>query len=203
MPLIGLTGGIASGKSTVAARLAELGAVVVDADLLAREAVAVGSAGLARIREAFGDGVIAEDGSLNRPALGGIVFADPEALQTLNRITHPEVLRLSHEAFAAARAADPDAVIVYDVPLLAEARNRGEWDLIVVVEAPASMRADRLVEHRGMARDEAERRIGAQAGDEQRRAIADLIIDSSGSLEDTVAGTDAIWPTLRAAKPKS
>jgi dephospho-CoA kinase len=196
VPLIGLTGGIASGKSTVAARLAELGAVVVDADLLAREAVAVGSPGLDRIRETFGDGVIAGDGSLDRPALGAIVFGDTDALGKLNRITHPEVGRLSQERFAAARAADPHAVIVYDVPLLAEARNRGEWDRIVVVHAPAAIRVDRLVEFRGMDRSEAERRIAAQASDDERLAIADDVIDSSGTLAQTMERTDTLWPTL-------
>ena len=194
--LIGLTGGIASGKSTVARRLAELGAVVVDADQLAREAVAIGSPGLAQIRETFGDGVIAADGSLDRPALGAIVFGDPEALGKLNRITHPEVGRLSQERFAAARAADPDAVIVYDVPLLAEARNRGEWDRIVVVHAPAAMRVDRLVEYRAMERAEAERRIASQASDEDRLAIADDVIDASGTLEQTIERTDILWPAL-------
>jgi dephospho-CoA kinase len=197
--LIGLTGGIASGKSTVAARLAQLGAVVVDADRLAREAVAPGSPGLAQIRETFGEGVIAADGSLDRAALGAIVFGDADALQKLNRITHPEVGRLSRERFAAARAANPDAVIVYDVPLLAEARDRGEWDRIVVVDAPAELRVARLIEFRGMARDEAERRIASQAGDAERRAIADDVIDSSGTLEQTIERTDALWPRLISA----
>lgn len=201
--LIGLTGGIASGKSTVAGRLSALGAVVVDADQLAREAVAVGSPGLAQIRETFGDGVISVDGGLDRAALGAIVFGDPEALRKLNQITHPEVGRLSHERFAAARAADPEAVIVYDVPLLAEARNRGEWDQIVVVHAPAAMRVERLVAFRGMERAEAERRIAAQAGDEERLAIADVVIDSSGTLEETLERTDALWRTLSAAGPQA
>jgi len=196
VPLIGLTGGIASGKSTVAARLEQLGAVVVDADQLAREAVAPGSAGLAQIRETFGDDVIAGDGSLDRAGLGAIVFGDADALQKLNRITHPEVWRLSHARFAAARQADPDAVIVYDVPLLAEARDRGEFDRIVVVHAPAAVRVQRLVEFRGMDRGEAERRIASQASDEQRLSIADDVLDSGGTIEQTLARTDALWPAL-------
>jgi dephospho-CoA kinase len=199
VPLIGLTGGIASGKSTVAGRLAQLGAVVVDADQLAREAVTPGSAGLEHIRETFGDDVIAGDGSLDRAALGAIVFGDSDALQKLNRIIHPEVGRLSHARFAAAREADPDAVIVYDVPLLAEARDRGEWDRIVVVHAPAVVRVQRLVEFRGMDRREAERRIAAQASDEQRLSIADDVIESGGTLEQTIERTDALWPTLASA----
>src|SRR3982751_6310072 len=125
MFLIGLTGGIASGKSTVARRLAELGAVHVDADALAREVVEPGAPALARIAEAFGPSVIAADGSLDRPALGAIVFSDPDARETLNGITHPAVWKRARELFAAADAADPESVVVYDVPLLAEAATGG------------------------------------------------------------------------------
>ena len=196
MTLIGLTGGIASGKSTVAARLAEHGAVVVDADLLAREAVQPGSPGLAAIVREFGEQVLAADGSLDRPKLGAIVFQDPEALARLNAIVHPEVGRLSRERFGEAFAADPHAVVVYDVPLLAEARVADEFDRVVVVHAPADERVRRMVELRGMDEAEARRRVDAQASDEARLAIADEVIDASGSLEHTREQVDGLWRRL-------
>jgi dephospho-CoA kinase len=193
--IIGLTGGIAAGKSTVSTRWAEHGAVVVDADRLARDAVAPGSQGLVRVAERFGDGVIAADGSLDRPALGAIVFSDPAARKDLEGITHPEVWRLAQAAFDAAEAADPDAVVVYDVPLLAEARGSRplHFDSVVVVDAPASVRIERLVAHRGMSREEAERRVGAQASDGERLALADHVVDATGTLEDTVRSADTVW----------
>ncbi|MFJ3027468.1 dephospho-CoA kinase [Curtobacterium sp. NPDC087080] len=195
MRIIGLTGGIAAGKSTVSRRWAEHGAVVVDADRLARQAVAPGSPGLARVAERFGTGVLAPDGSLDRPALGSIVFADAAARKDLEGITHPEVWRLARQAFDAAEAADPDAVVVYDVPLLAEARGSRpiRFDAVVVVDAPAAQRVERLVEHRGMAREEAERRVGAQASDAERLALADHVVDATGSLEDTLRSADEVW----------
>jgi len=196
MPLLGLTGGIASGKSTVARRLAEHGAVVVDADLLAREAVAPGSPGLAAIADAFGPEMLQADGSLDRAALGAIVFRDAEARATLNGITHPEVARLSRARFEAAFAEDPDAMVVYDVPLLAESRGSGEFERIIVVHAPADERVRRMVEYRGMERAEAERRVAAQATDEDRLAIADDVIDASGTLEQTLDATDELWARL-------
>jgi dephospho-CoA kinase len=198
--LIGLTGGIASGKSTVARRLAESGAVVVDADQLAREAVAPGSPGLRAVASAFGPGVLAADGSLDRPALGAIVFADADARERLNGIVHPEVGRLSRARFAAAVAADPHAVVVYDVPLLAESRGAREFDRIVVVHAPAEERVRRMVEFRGMAEDEARRRVAAQASDEERLALADEVIDASGTLESTLEQADALWVRLAAPR---
>jgi dephospho-CoA kinase len=196
--IIGLTGGIAAGKSTVSRRWAELGGVIVDADLLARDAVAPGSPGLAAIAERFGPTVIAEDGSLDRPALGAIVFRDAEARAALNGITHPEVWRLALERFAAAEAADPDAVVVYDVPLLAEASEGRplRFDAVVVVDAPASERIERLVRERGMDRAEAERRIGAQASDADRLALADHVVDATGTLEDTIRSADAVWAAV-------
>ncbi|BDZ47015.1 dephospho-CoA kinase [Naasia aerilata] len=200
MTLIGLTGGIASGKSTVARRLAESGAVVVDADQLAREAVAPGSPGLAAVAEAFGPGVLAADGSLDRPALGAIVFADAEARERLNSIVHPEVGRLSRARFGDALAADPGAIVVYDVPLLAEARGAVEFDRVVVVHAPAEERIRRMVEFRGMAEDEARRRVSAQATDEERLAMADDVIDASGTLEQTLQQADALWARLTATR---
>ncbi|QKS14823.1 dephospho-CoA kinase [Curtobacterium sp. Csp2] len=198
MRIIGLTGGIAAGKSTVSRRWAEHGAVVVDADRLARDAVAPGSPGLAQVAERFGPGVIAADGSLDRPALGAVVFADPVARRDLEAITHPEVWRLAQQAFDAAEAADPDAVVVYDVPLLAEARGSRplRFDAVIVVDAPAAQRIERLVAHRGMARDEAERRVASQASDAERLALADHVVDATGTLEATIRSADAVWEQL-------
>lgn len=198
MRIIGLTGGIAAGKSTVSRRWAEHGAIVVDADQLARQAVAPGSSGLARVAERFGTDVLAPDGSLDRPALGRIVFADPAARKDLEGITHPEVWRLAQQAFDDAAAADPDAVVVYDVPLLAEARGSRpiRFDAVVVVDAPAAQRVERLVEHRGTDRAEAERRVAAQASDAERLALADHVVDATGSLADTLRSADDVWQRI-------
>jgi len=196
MPLIALTGGIAAGKSTIARRLAEHGAVIVDADAVVREVQEPGSVVLARIAEEFGPGVIRADGSLDRAALGAIVFGDDAAIARLNGIVHPAVRELSQARFAQARAAAPDAVIVYDVPLLVEARANDGWDLVVVAHAPASLRMKRLQTERGMSEAEAESRIAAQVDDDARLAIADVVIDTSGSMEETIAQTDALWDRL-------
>ena len=204
MTLIALTGGIASGKSTVSARFAELGAVVIDADQLAREAVAPGTPGLAGIVQAFGADVLdSASGELNRAALGARVFGDAEALATLNGIVHPEVRRLAAERIAAAREADPHAVIVYEIPLLVEsghglgrAGSPQQWDVIVVADAPAEVRLDRLRDLRGLSEEEAQRRIASQATDEDRRAIADILIHTAESLDATRAQVDAIWQSL-------
>lgn len=203
MRRIGLTGGIASGKSTVARRLGELGAVVIDADAVYREVVEPGRPALHRIAEEFGPGVIAGDGSLDRPALGAIVFADRTRREALNAITHPAVAERTLELFRAAEAADPGAVVVYDVPLLVEgAPGRSyDFDTVVVVEAPAEVRRTRLVELRGMSPDDADRRIAAQAGDAERREIADHLIDTGGTLEETLEQIDRLWPALSAARP--
>jgi dephospho-CoA kinase len=198
MLLVALTGGIASGKSTVARRLAEHGAVVVDADQVARQVVEPGEPALARIAEVFGPEVIAADGSLDRAALGAIVFSDPEGRQKLNAITHPAVLERSRALFAAAAAADPDAIIVYDIPLLVEAGRIEEFDLKVVVHAASETRVRRMIELRGMSREEALHRINSQATDTDRFAIADVVIDADGTLEETLAQTDALWENLRA-----
>ncbi|MBO9040131.1 MULTISPECIES: dephospho-CoA kinase [Curtobacterium] len=200
MHIIGLTGGIAAGKSTVSRRWAEHGAVVVDADRLARDAVAPGSPGLEQVAERFGPSVIAADGSLDRPALGSIVFADPAARKDLEAITHPEVWRLAQQAFDVAEDADPDAVVVYDVPLLAEARGSRplRFDAVVVVDAPAAQRIERLVAHRGMPRDQAERRVAAQASDADRLALADHVVDATGTLEQTIRSADEVWARITA-----
>lgn len=195
MPLIALTGGIASGKSTIARRLASRGAVVVDADATVRELQAPGEPVTLAIGEAF-PGVVGADGVLDRAALGGVVFGDPGALARLNAIVHPAVRRETQRRFADAFAADPEAVVVYDVPLLAEARGTGEWDLVVVADAPASMRIGRLVAERGMAEPDARARVANQVGDDERRALADVVIDTSGTLDETLAQADALWERL-------
>lgn len=196
MYLIGLTGGIAAGKSTIARRLAERGAVHLDADRIAREVVEPGEPALALIAERFGDGVLAEDGSLNRAALGGIVFADPAALADLNAIVHPAVRARTEGLFAAAEAATPGAVVVYDVPLLVEAALPYAFDTVVVAEAPEATRIQRMVEVRGMSEEEARRRIANQATDEQRRERADVVIPTGGTIAETIAATDAFADTL-------
>ena len=196
MQLIGLTGGIAAGKTVVADRLAELGAVRIDADRLAREVVEPGTPALAEIARRFGPGVIAPDGSLDRPALGAVVFQDPDARRDLEAITHPAVRALSAARMAAAGEADPDAVVVYDIPLLVESGRVDEFDRIVVVHAPREERIRRLVELRGMSPEEAERRIASQAADEDRLAVADVVVDSGVSLASTLAQTDRLWANL-------
>jgi dephospho-CoA kinase len=198
MKLIGLTGGIASGKSTVASRLVEHGAVLVDADVLAREVLEPGTPGLAEVERVFGASVIAPDGSLNRPALGAIVFADSAKREALNAITHPAIWKRAKELFAAAAVENPDVLVVYDVPLLAEAAadRPMKFDLIVVVQADIEKRIDRMVELRGMSRAEAEGRLRAQASDEERLRFADVVIDSNGTLEHTLEQVDNLWSTL-------
>ncbi|MGN7949620.1 dephospho-CoA kinase [Microbacterium sp. 22215] len=195
MALIALTGGIASGKSTIARRLAERGAVIVDADQIVRDVQAPGTPVLDAIAETFGAEVIAADGSLDRAALGAKVFGHPEQLARLNAIVHPAVRIESQRRFDEA-AADSGAVVVYDVPLLVEARVDDPWDLIVVAHAPLEERRRRLVELRGMPERAAQERIDAQVSDERRLAIADVVIDTSGSLEQTLAQADALWERI-------
>jgi len=197
MLLIGLTGGIASGKSVVAKRLSELGAVHVDADVLAREVVEPGTPGLAAIEREFGVSVIAADGSLDRPALGAIVFSDPERRLALNAITHPAVWRRAKELF---EEAGPNDIVVYDVPLLVEASGERpmRFDVVVVVNASTATRLDRLVELRGMTREEAQHRLNSQATDTERLAIADVVIDSNGTLDETLSQVDRLWAKLTA-----
>jgi dephospho-CoA kinase len=198
--LIGLTGGIASGKSTVAGRLVEHGAVHIDADRLARVVVEPGTPGLERIRATFGDDVLQPDGSLDRAALGARVFGHPDELARLNAIVHPAVRQLTHTLIAEAEQRDPQAVVVYDVPLLVEAEVDHPFDLIVVAHASQATRLQRLVELRGMSETDAAKRLGAQAGDAERLAIADVVIDTDGTLEHTMEQVDQLYRRIAAGR---
>ncbi|SEL71999.1 dephospho-CoA kinase [Streptacidiphilus jiangxiensis] len=200
MVKVGLTGGIGAGKSAVSALLAAHGAVIVDADLIAREVVAPGTEGLAAVVAAFGPEVLAADGSLDRPKLGAIVFADPEKLASLNAIVHPLVGRRSAELEA---AAGPDAVVVHDVPLLAENGLAPFYDLVVVVDAADETRVSRLVELRGMKEEDARARMAAQASREARLAVADLVIDNDGPLERLAPQVAEVWEKLAAYRPEA
>jgi dephospho-CoA kinase len=187
---VGLTGGIGSGKSTVAQRFRELGAMVVDADQLAREVVAVGSAGLDAIRERFGETVIAPDGSLDRGALGGIVFPDAQARQDLEAITHP-LIRARTRVLV--ESAPPGRIVVHDVPLLVELDLSAAYHLTVVVGADEDVRLERLTGARGFTRADARSRIAAQASDHARRTAADAWLDNNGTVEGLLARVDALW----------
>ena len=187
---VGLTGGIGSGKSTVAGRLAEHGAVLIDADRIAREVVAPGSDGLAEVVTAFGDSVLAPDGSLDRPTLAAIVFADDEARASLNAIVHP---RIGARTAALTAAAAPDAVIVHDVPLLVENRLAPMYHLVIVVDAPIEQRVRRLVRDRGMNEADVLARIAAQADEPRRRAVADVWLDNGGTADQALAVADELW----------
>jgi dephospho-CoA kinase len=178
---VGLTGGVASGKSSVAAVLAELGAVLIDADKLAREVVAPGTDGLRRVVEEFGPGVLTAEGSLDRPALGAVVFGDEPARRRLEAIIHPLVRARAHELEAAA----PDgAVVVHDIPLLVETGQADRFDAVLVVDVPVPTQIARMVEQRGMTPEDAAARVAAQATREQRVAAATYVIDNTGTLED-------------------
>lgn len=187
---VGLTGGIASGKSTVAAVWQDLGAVLIDSDVLAREVVAAGTPGLAEVVERFGGDVVAADGTLDRPALGRAVFGDDDARRELEAIIHPRVRQRTAELVA---AADDEAIVVHDIPLLVELQRAGDYHLVVVVGAPAAVREERMVRLRGMSADAAQQRIAAQADDEQRRAVADVWIDNSGDLDELRAEAVRVW----------
>ncbi|MFD1718000.1 dephospho-CoA kinase [Georgenia deserti] len=192
MVRIGLTGGIAAGKSVAARRFGELGAVVIDHDVLAREAVADGSVGLRWITETFGDGVLDAEGALDRAALGAVVFGDPVARERLNAIVHPQVRRLSAEREAAAREAGAETV-VHDIPLLVETHQGESFDVLVVVHTPAEERLRRLTAGRGMNEVDAQARIDAQASDDERLAAADVVLDGTGSEENLRRQVDDFW----------
>ena len=188
--MVGLTGGIGAGKSAVAKRLAELGAVVIDADKLAREVVAAGTDGLAAVVEAFGSGVLGPDGELDRPALGTKVFGDDAARKQLEQIIHPRVRARTAELAAAAA---PDAIVVNDVPLLVETGLAPTYQLVIVVRAEVETRIARLVETRGMSGEQAAARIAAQASDDERAAAADALIGNDASFDQLTAQVDALW----------
>jgi len=190
---VGLTGGIGAGKSEVSRLLVERGAVLIDADRIAREVVAPGTSGLAAVVEAFGTEVLAADGSLDRPKLGSIVFADPERLAVLNSIVHPLVGARSRELEAAAAE---DAVVVHDVPLLAENALAPLYDVVIVVDASPETQLDRLVRLRGMTEHDARARMAAQATREKRRAIADVVIDNDVPLEALERRVKDVWADL-------
>lgn len=190
---VGLTGGIASGKSTVSAILAELGAVVIDADELAREVVARGTPGLARVVEEFGPEILTPEGDLDRPELGRIVFADEPRRKALEAIVHPLVF----ERYAELEAAAPEhGLVVHDIPLLAESGRADTFDAVIVVETPAEVQVERMLRDRGWTREDAEARIAAQATPEQRRAIATHLIVNTGTREDLREQVERVYREL-------
>lgn len=192
---MGLTGGIGAGKSTVARLLAERGAVVIDADQLARDAVEPGTAGLTELVVAFGRGVLAPDGSLDRAALARVVFADPEQLERLNAIVHPQVQALTERALA---GLPDDAIAINDIPLLVEVAAAGRYDFVVVVDAQEPARVARLVGNRGMTEPDARARIDRQAAPADREAVADVVLDNNGSYDELVRDVDALWCLITA-----
>ncbi|MET9578094.1 dephospho-CoA kinase [Streptomyces sp. DT199] len=201
---VGLTGGIGAGKSEVSRLLVACGAVLIDADRIAREVVAPGTPGLASVVEAFGEEILAADGSLDRPRLGAIVFSDAQKLSTLNSIVHPLVGARSREL---EEAAAEDAVVLHDVPLLTENGLAPLYDLVIVVDAAPETQLDRLVRLRGMTEEDARARMAAQATREQRREIADIVIDNDVPLEELEQRVKDVWAELvrrsQASRPSS
>ncbi|MGD0373950.1 MAG: dephospho-CoA kinase [Streptosporangiaceae bacterium] len=191
---VGLTGGIGAGKSEVSRRLAAQGAVVIDADAVAREVVAPGTVGLADVTAAFGPAVLGPDGSLDRTLLGEIVFRDDDARGKLNAIIHPLVAQRMGEL---EQAAGPGSIVVHDVPLITENGLAGSYDIVVVVDVPPRTQLERLVRYRALTRDQAKARIAAQASREQRLAVAGLAIDNSGSLAELDRQVGELWAELR------
>ncbi len=192
---VGLTGGVGSGKSTVAALLAEHGATIIDADAIAREVVEPGTPGFAAVVEKFGDEIVGTDGRLDRPALAAIVFRDAERRAELNAVVHPLVGQRVTEVAA---AAPEDAVVVYDIPLLVENDLAAGFETVLVVEAPADVRLQRLA-GRGMAEDDARERMKSQASDDQRRAVADELIVNGGDRDQLAARVAEVWERLTRA----
>jgi len=194
--LVGLTGGIGAGKSTVADALRERGAVVIDADAIAREVVAPGTPALVALGERFGADILGTDGALDRAALAAKAFVDDESRAALEAITHPAI---GEEFVRRIAAAPPDAIVVHDVPLLAESKRGTGYDCVIVVEAPTEIRLDRL-ERRGVARDDAARRMAAQASDEERRALATWVVDNAGDRAELERQIGAIWIEIEALR---
>jgi dephospho-CoA kinase len=201
MTVVALTGGVAAGKTTVTDVLAVRGAWVIDADVLARRAVEPGTQALEEIQARFGPNVLDSSGSLDRGALGRVVFQDPGARADLNAIVHPRVKALYDEELAAVQAGSPETVVVYAVPLLAEARSASEFDAIIVVDAPEDLRIRRLEEHRGLSHEDARSRVAAQVSDDTRLAMADSILDASGDLERTQRAAHELFDELVALWP--
>lgn len=194
---VGLTGGIASGKSTVGAMLAEMGAHLVDSDHLARRAVEPGSPGLARVEEAFGRGVLDSAGSLDRARLRQIVFNDAAQRERLNRIVHPLVADMVNQELARLERADPTGVAVVDVPLLFEVGWQGRFDCTVLVYVPPAKQVQRLRRRDGMSAQAAQAALGAQMPIEDKRGLADFLVDNSGSVEETRRQVEGLWARLR------
>jgi len=192
MRLVGLTGSIAAGKSTVSAWLRQLGVTVIDADALARQVIAAGTSGAAEVKRVFGQAVMGVDGSVDRAALAAVIFADPAARKRLEAIIHPRVRARAQELIVEAQTLG-QSVVVEDIPLLVETGQAGRFDVVLVVEAPAELRLQRLVEGRGMNPDEAADRMAAQATTEQRAAVADVIFDGSGTVEALQAQVTTWW----------
>lgn len=195
MQIVGLTGNIAAGKSEVARRLAARGATIIDADLLAREAVAIGSPALAAIVKRWGPSILLPDGTLDRAAMRRVIFADESERAALEAVVHPEVSKLRERAVTKARDAGA-TVVVCDIPLLFEAGLEGTVDKIILVDAPTAVRHERLVKRRGLPPAEADAMVAAQWPAEQKRAKAHFIIDNDGPLEALGARVDAIWKEL-------
>ena len=196
MYLVGLTGGIAAGKSTVAKRLVELGAIEIDADVLAKEAVAAGSDGLQAIVEHWGPSILTADGELDRAEMAKIIFKDPKQRQLLEEIVHPAVAARSREMILSAGS---DSIVIYNVPLLVEAGVSLPFDIVVTVEAPKSAQIDRMIKQRGMTQEEAEARIAAQASPAQRAQRSEIILNSNQSLGRLLDDTDSLWRKLQSA----
>lgn len=194
---VGLTGGIGSGKTAVTELLDELGAVVVDADLLAREVVEPGTDGLSEVVATFGTGVLDADGALDRQALAKVVFDDPAARARLEAVVHPRVRRRAAEIEA---AADDTAIVVHSIPLLVETGQADRFDVVVVVDVPEELQVERLTGLRGMSEQEARSRIAAQATREQRLAAADVVVDNSGTLDDLRHRVTEVFARLQAQR---